>query len=370
MPIDPEPSLPPSGAPPGVPSGGFPSGELELPWEPPDGYQLQSAAPSATPNLGHTMLFGLLVLVAFLIIGAGFGLMLKYVTPHLHESTEQMKNDPRLVIPIEAVAYAIAAGGAALLLPLFWGRSFSQGVHWRARFVRHRWWVLAAIGVITSVVVQVLSNFLPIPKELPIDKLFTESVGVWLIAIFGVTVAPAFEELAFRGFLLPSLASAWDWAVQRGRPRRGNPRRSLTAADPAQLPAEGAWQHQVAMDDSRSPYPAFTPERSGRWQQYGRRISAKLGVDPGEDPAWSLPAVIFGTVITSICFALMHGAQLAHSVAPLAVLFVVSVVLCLTRLLFHSLAASTLVHSFYNATIFVMLFIGTDGFRHLEKLNK
>lgn len=364
MPIDPEPSLPPSGAPRGAPSG-FPSGELELPWQPADGYQFDSAPSSATPNLGHTLLFGLLVLVAFLIIGAGFGLVLKYVTPHLHESTEQMKNDPRLVIPLEAVAYAIAAGGAALLLPLFWGRSFSQGVHWRARFIRHRWWVLAGIGVVTSVVVQVLSNFLPIPKELPIDKLFTESVGVWLIAIFGVTVAPAFEELAFRGFLLPSLASAWDWAVQRGKPRR-----SLTAADPAQLAAEGAWQHPVAMDDSRSTYAAFTPERSGRWQQYGRRISAKLGVDPGEDPGWSLPAVIFGTVITSICFALMHGAQLAHSVAPLVVLFVVSVVLCLTRLLFHSLAASTLVHSFYNATIFVMLFIGTDGFRHLEKLNK
>jgi membrane protease YdiL (CAAX protease family) len=92
--------------------------------------------------------------------------------------------------------------------------------------------------------------------------------------------------------------------------------------------------------------------------------------DAASDPSWSLPALIFGTVVTSIGFALMHGAQLAHSFAPLAVLFVVSVVLCLTRLVFHSLAASTLVHSFYNATIFVMLFIGTDGFRHLEKLNK
>ena len=67
---------------------------------------------------------------------------------------------------------------------------------------------------------------------------------------------------------------------------------------------------------------------------------------------------------------MLHGAQLAHSFAPLAVLFGVSVVLCVTRLRFHSLAASTVVHSMYNATIFVMLFIGTDGFRHLDKLSK
>jgi hypothetical protein len=89
-----------------------------------------------------------------------------------------------------------------------------------------------------------------------------------------------------------------------------------------------------------------------------------------QDPRWSMPALVFSIVITSIGFAMLHGAQLAHSFAPLAVLFAVSVVLCLTRLRFHSLAASTLVHSMYNATIFVMLFIGTDGFRHLDKLGK
>ena len=81
-------------------------------------------------------------------------------------------------------------------------------------------------------------------------------------------------------------------------------------------------------------------------------------------------AIVFATVITSIGFAMLHGAQLAHSFAPLAVLFAVSVVLCATRLWFHSLAASTVVHSMYNATIFIMLFIGTDGFRHLDKLGK
>jgi membrane protease YdiL (CAAX protease family) len=246
-----------------------------------------------------------------------------------------------------------------VIFPLFWDRPFSQGVHWRSFIVRRRLWVLVGIGVATSVVVQILSNFLPIPKELPIDKFFTHPLGVWLIAIFGVTVAPAFEELAFRGFLLPSLASAWDWVAQRAR----TPRDLLGGLSPHH-PTESEWQQQAAIYSSLPPAGASVFHHVGTHPHSG-------GEDSGpSDPRWSISALVFSTIITSIGFALLHGAQLAHSFAPLAVLFAVSVVLCITRLRFHSLAASTLVHSMYNATIFVMLFIGTDGFRHLDKLSK
>jgi uncharacterized protein len=356
MPIDPT-FLPPAAAP-------------EEPAARPESLPVAAvnAAPSsATPHIGHTLLFGVLVAFAGFVVGLVFALVVMRVAPHLHESAEQMQTDPLLVIPVEAVIYAIAAAASFLIFPLFWNRPFGQGVHWRAFVARRHWWVLFGIGVATSVIVQVLSNFLPIPKELPIDKFFTHPLGVWLIAVFGVTVAPAFEELAFRGFLLPSLASAWDWVMQRARAPReplGGPPRQTT---------EGEWQQQAGVHsslpfDATSVYhgvgtePDFNAERSSEYSlQRGSSDS---------DPRWSLPALIFSTIITSIGFAMLHGAQLAHSFAPLAVLFGVSVVLCVTRLRFHSLAASTVVHSMYNATIFVMLFIGTDGFRHLDKLGK
>jgi membrane protease YdiL (CAAX protease family) len=314
---------------------------------------------AAIPHIGHTLLFGLLVGVAGFVIGLVFALVIMHVAPHLHESAEQMQSDPLLVIPVEAVIYAIAAAASFLIFPLFWNRPFGQGVHWRAFIARRRWWTLAGIGVATSVVVQVLSNFLPIPKELPIDKFFTHPLGVWLIAVFGVTVAPAFEELAFRGFLLPSLASAWDWVMQRARMPR-----ELLGGPPPQQPTEGEWQQQTAVHSPLSPDGAIAPRVGSEPDS-----NTKVGTSD-TDPRWSLPALVFSTVITSIGFAMLHGAQLAHSFAPLAVLFAVSVVLCVTRLRFHSLAASTVVHSMYNATIFVMLFIGTDGFRHLDKLGK
>jgi hypothetical protein len=318
-------------------------------------------ASGVTPNLGHTLVFAILVAIAGFVVGLIFALAVMHVAPHLHESADQMQSDPLLVIPVEAVIYAIAAAASFLIFPLFWNRPFGQGVHFRAYIVRSRWWMLAAIGVATSVVVQVLSNFLPIPKELPIDKFFTHPLGVWLIAVFGVTVAPAFEELAFRGFLLPSLASAWDWVVQHARTPR-----KLPGAPPLGQPAESEWQQQAPV------YSSLPPDGASVFQAAGMRPDAgdAMRISGDSDPRWSWPALVFSTIVTSIGFAMLHGAQLAHSFAPLCVLFAVSVVLCITRLRFHSLAASTVVHSMYNATIFVMLFIGTDGFRHLDKLGK
>jgi membrane protease YdiL (CAAX protease family) len=323
---------------------------------------------AATPHIGHTLLFGLLVALAGFVIGLGFELALVHIAPHLRETAEQMQTDPLLVIPVEALIYAMVGAASFLVFPLFWDRPFAQGIHWRAFIVRRSVWLLVGIGVATSVVVQLLSNFLPIPKELPIDKFFTHPLGVWLIAIFGVTVAPAFEELAFRGFLLPSLASAWDWVMQRARTPR-----ELLGGHAAHPLAEAEWRQQVAINSSLPPQGANVYHHAGIEPEFADAEQDSGNAQRGsgnEDPHWSLPALVFSTIITSIGFAMLHGAQLAHSFAPLAVLFTVSVVLCITRLRFHSLAASTLVHSMYNATIFVMLFIGTDGFRHLDKVGK
>ena len=59
----------------------------------------------------------------------------------------------------------------------------------------------------------------------------------------------------------------------------------------------------------------------------------------------------------------------AVGAVALAVLFGVSLVLCGVRLWTHSLAASTLIHATYNGTIFTILFFGTGGFRHLDKIS-
>lgn len=78
--------------------------------------------------------------------------------------------------------------------------------------------------------------------------------------------------------------------------------------------------------------------------------------------------VTLGTVITAAAFALMHSAQLAHAWGPLFVLFLVGLVLTIVRIVTRSVVPGFLMHIAYNATLFTMLYIASDGFRHLEKV--
>ena len=125
---------------------------------------------------------------------------------------------------------------------------------------------------------------------------------------------PFFEEMAFRGFLLPALCTAYDWTVEH-----------ITGA-------------------------------------------ARRPVDEFGNPQWSLSAMVIGSLLTSIPFALMHGAQTGWSLGPFLLLIFVSLVLCWVRLNTRSLAASTLVHACYNFLLFSFMLLGTGGFRHLDKM--
>jgi uncharacterized protein len=270
-------------------------------------------APRRIPNFGHTVLFFTVAIVVLLL--ASVSIFALVMGLHLlgTETPEQLLREPRLLIPSMAFGYLLAGVIVWAIFTYLWQQSFPRALHWNFAAVRRRWVPLLAGGVLLSLAVQFLANFLPIPKSLPIDDFFRTSTDVWMVALFGTFMAPVFEELAFRGFLLPSLASAWDWL--RGQKPRSN--------DPA-------------------------------------------GVD--RDPHWSIPALAASCSLTSIAFAFVHADQLAHAWAPLGVLFAVSLVLCGVRLWTHSLAASTLLHATYNGTIFTILFFTTGGFRHLDKI--
>jgi membrane protease YdiL (CAAX protease family) len=275
--------------------------------------------PRRIPNFGHTVLFFMVSIIVLLLTSvSAFALVMGL---HLlgAETPEKLLREPRLLIPSMAAGYLIAGAIVWAIFTYLWRQPFLQGLRWNFSLVRRRWVPLLCGGVVLSLAVQFLSNFLPIPKTLPIDDFFRTPADVWMVALFGTLVAPVCEELAFRGFLLPSLASAWDWL----RSFRGAPEVGLVASDRG----------------------------------------------PQDDPRWSIPALLFSCTITSIAFALVHADQLAHALAPLAVLFGVSLVLCGVRLWTHSLAASTLIHATYNGTIFTILFFGTGGFRHLDKIN-
>ncbi len=201
---------------------------------------------------------------------------------------KKLAYEPRFTIPMMVISYGVVLLVAVALFSRVWQRGFFEGIHWNASAVRRHWTWLPVLGVGLGFAIQLASNYLPVPKELPVDAFFRNATDAWMVALFGVFIAPAAEEIAFRGFLYPSL-----------RP----------------------------------------------WT--GRIIAA---------------------IMTSVPFALLHAQQVAHAWGPLAMVFLVSMVLVGIRERTDSVAASALVHACYNLSIFAVIFYASGGFQHLERL--
>lgn len=291
----------------------------ELPREPEPGLLFQAwsqpelKAPVRIPNFGHLSVLALLVFLALLVSSLSIRIAFNF---HLFGVSTVSKaiTDIHYTLGSEVILYLITLGGCLLLFPRIWHKSFFAGLQWNgATAFRMRKWLFGA--ALVCFVIALLNGFLlPGPTNAPIDKIFRAPGAAWLLFAFGVTFAPFFEEIIFRGFLLPALCTACDWVHERA-----------TGASP-------------------------------------------LPLDEHDHPRWSIPAMVIGSVATSIPFALMHAAQTGFAIGPLFLLLGVSLVLCWTRLATRSLAASVLVHASYNFLLFSFMMLGTGGFRYLNRM--
>ena len=75
-------------------------------------------------------------------------------------------------------------------------------------------------------------------------------------------------------------------------------------------------------------------------------------------------------VLTAIAFAAIHASQLRYNWAPVLVIFLVGLAFTTVRAVKKSVACTVLMHMAYNGTIFVVAFISTSGFRHMERFNQ
>jgi uncharacterized protein len=278
-------------------------------------YDLQPAPkpPARIPNFSHLCflslfgVFGLACTLAVLFAASRFHLLGISLSP-------SSAMDARVILVSEGVLYLATFGVAFFVFPLFWNESYFAGIHWQGSVVQERFWRLAATSVGCFVLAMLDGVLLPGPSNAPIEQVFKTPGSAWLMFGFGVTMAPFFEEMTFRGFLLPALCTAWDWTAER-------------------------FTH-------RPPPP----------------------IDVNGHPQWSVGAMVFGAILTSLPFAGIHVEQQGHSLGPFLLLIVVSLILCTVRLRARSLAASTVVHACYNFCIFSVTCIQTSGFRHLDKM--
>ena len=109
---------------------------------------------------------------------------------------------PLVTVAAQCVAYLLVLGSMVAIAKRGGGQSF-----WRSiRFNWPRIWpAYLFAGVALAIVLQALAHFLPMPKELPIDRFFQTTIEAWSLSLFGITMAPLLEEFFFRGFLYPVL---------------------------------------------------------------------------------------------------------------------------------------------------------------------
>jgi hypothetical protein len=266
------------------------------------------------PHFGH---------LAFLLLGlAPIGLLatglLMGLAMHDHllgiSTTQQAISNIHYILGSEGLLYLFTFALALLIFPFFWHESFLAGVQWNAAAAFRLRWRLASAAVVCFLLAILSGELFPGPTNAPIEKIFRTPGAAWLLFAFGVTFAPFFEETIFRGFLLPSLCTAYDWI------------REKTAHEPVR----------------------------------------PLG--PNGHPQWSLPAMVVGSILTSLPFAAMHAEQTGYAMGPFFLLVGVSLVLCFARLATRSLAASVLVHACYNFLLFIIMLVASGGFRHLDKM--
>ncbi len=277
---------------------------------------LEFARPSAPPpqripNFGHV---AILVLIA--LLGLFAAALLAQLAIHFHlfgvKNVAQAATEIHYTLGTEGLFYILTFIGCLVIFPIVWHKGLLDGVHWHASAAIRRSRNLITAAVTCFLLALVNGMLMPGPVDAPIDKIFRMPGAAWMLFAFGVTLAPFFEELGFRGFLLPALSTSFDWIHER------------TSGKPP------------------------------------------LPLDDDNHPQWSMPAMVIASVLTSILFAAIHADQTGYSIGPFLLLICVSLVLCWARLSTRSLAASVLVHACYNFLLFTVMLVGTGGFKHLD----
>jgi membrane protease YdiL (CAAX protease family) len=359
------------------------------------------------PWTGLDLLLMALVLIGalFLFTTISFGIS----TLFSHRSVKELAKDPGTltIVPAMAISYLFVMGFMYFRLARVRNAQFWQAVSWRWPS-GNSWLGFVIAGGVTAIAMGLLSRFLPMPKSLPVDRFFGDRRSAYLMVFFGVLIAPLAEELLFRGFLYPVLdrwmetlfmfpqrlrrgslwicvVAGWGYLVHQMPHSSARLLAGLIA-----IPILGIFLARSTNPRGKPAQAVLLPGVSilvwgfvarslpGHSPFYATAVLLALAVvlmAIGLAPAWHVSSAgmvgrILAVLVTSGAFAMMHSDQLGSAWAPLLVLFVVGCVLTLTRVITRAVAPGVLLHMGYNGTLFGLMYIATDHFRHMERMTQ
>ena len=116
--------------------------------------------------------------------------------------------DVRVAIGSQAAAYPVIVLLMYVVVRSRTKESFAKAIRWNWPGVTAPAFI--ASGVVLALIVDSLARFLPMPKSLPIDAYFHDATSAYIMAAFGISLAPLLEELFFRGLLFPVLKRSFN----------------------------------------------------------------------------------------------------------------------------------------------------------------
>ncbi|MBB5059619.1 hypothetical protein HDF16_004345 [Granulicella aggregans] len=293
---------------------------------------------SRVPHIGHVLLLLAITVLLFFLAQV---VLAAFAHSATGASAATRLIQPKRQLVAQAGVYLAALGVSFAVFPVFFERGFLAGINWDGRTAMRHGFRLVPLGLAVGLAVQAVSSLIPMPKSLPMDDFFRTPSDVWIVAFFGTLLAPLFEEIVFRGFLLPAFAIGFDWIHATLRYSATIFAAKLAGAEPPR-------------------HLATFPEDA----------HAGLDGETGNLFFRSQTAVVTASVASSVLFALLHAEQIAHAWGGVAVLFFVSLILTTIRVRSKSVACSTIVHASYNLSVFITIFVATGGFRHLDRMAK
>jgi CAAX protease family protein len=118
---------------------------------------------------------------------------------HLHPALKVME-----LLPAQFLGYLLLFGGLWGMFRMKYERPFWRSLAWSP--LRLPFSLVMVCGVIAAFGVGIASNVIHTPETSnPMTELMQGRAALIVMAVFGVTMGPLFEELAFRGFLQPLL---------------------------------------------------------------------------------------------------------------------------------------------------------------------
>lgn len=184
-------------------SSGPPSGPQPAP-------RFSQEPPWSLEDLVAFILFAFLSFI-FANVGVVFVISVLRQRFALHLSIEQALTRTPWVVSMQTAWELLWLAFIYITISKKYRRRFWEALKW----VRtpHSAVAFLIAGAAVAFAAQLIVNLFPSQKHLPIEKLFSSPESAYLLAFFGIFVAPFVEELVFRGFFYPVFERLWGFTA-------------------------------------------------------------------------------------------------------------------------------------------------------------